>query len=247
MVAPMTKLLLFTLVTALTGSPLLALLVLLAVWWLGDRVTFRLLPDPFHWGARWRRRGQLRRALELNPSDRRARFELADLLLESGRPQEAVATLRYNVEAGDDDVYTAFLWGAALGRAGQPEPAERALAVARQADPGFRAGELDLELGRQRLARRDLAGAREALERLVELRPGTVEGRWHLARALEGLGDAAGAARRRREAWAEYVALPRFQRRAQRAYAWRVKPWRPALVALAVALALAVAVSSFGP
>jgi thioredoxin-like negative regulator of GroEL len=242
----MSNFILFTLLTMLTGSPLIGLVVVLLIWWLGDRVTFRVLPDPLRWVARWQRRAALRRTLADNPSDRRARFELADLLLEAGRPAEAVSTLRYNVEAGDDDVYTAFLWGAALGRSGQAEQAERALAVARAADPRFRAGEIDLELGRQRLARRDLAGAREALERLLELRPGTVEGRWLLARSLDGLGDAAGAALRRDQAWAEYAALPRFQRRAQRPYAWRIRPWRPALVALAVLLALALAASALG-
>jgi uncharacterized protein (TIGR02996 family) len=239
----MSNLLLFTLLTFLTGNPILALLALVAIWWLGDRATFRFLPDPFRWVTRWRRRAQLGRALADNPSDRRARLELADLLLEAKQPAEAVATLRFNVEAGDDDVHTAYLWGTALGRGGQAEAAERALAVARTADPRFRSGEIDLELGRQRLARGDAAGAKEALERLLELRPGTVEGRWFLVRALERLGDAAGAARRRDEAWAEYAALPRFQRRAQRGYAWRLRPWRPALVALGLVVLLGLGLS----
>jgi len=237
----MSSFLLFSLLTLLTGNPLLALGLLVAAWWLGDRATFRVLPDPFRWVIRWRRRAQLGRTLEVNPNDRRARLELGDLLLEARRPAEAVSTLRFNVEAGDDDVHTAYLWGTALGRSGQAEAAERALAVARAADPRFRSGEIDLELGRQRLARGDAAGAREALERLLELRPGTVEGRWHLVRALTRLGDAAGAARRREEGWAEYLALPRFQRRAQRGHAWRLKPARPALWALGLALLLGLA------
>jgi hypothetical protein len=79
----------------------------------------------------------------------------------------------------------------------------------------------------------------------VALRPGTVEGRVLLARALEGLGDAAGARRVRGEAWREYVALPRFQRRHERLFAWRLRPWRPALVAAGIALALAVVWGAF--
>lgn len=236
----MTKLLLFYVISAFTGSPLLALLVLLAVWWLGDRATFQLLPDPLRWVVRWRRRGQLRQTLGVNPHNRRVRFELAEVLLEAGRPAKAVVVLRPNIEAGDDDVQTALAWGAALGRSGSGEEAERALAHARAVAPGFRAGEIDLELGRQRLARGDLGGAREALERLLQERPGSVEGRWLLSRALRGLGDRAGAARRREEAWAEYVSLPRFQRRQQRASAWRSKPSRPIALALAGLLAVAL-------
>jgi len=237
----MTKFFLFYLISSFTGSPLLALLVLLALWWLGDRATFQLFPDPLRWVARWRRRGQLRQTLEVNPHNRRARFELAELVLEAGHPAQAVVILRPNVEAGDDDVHTELAWGAALGRSGSAEDAERALARAHTASPGFRSGEIDLELGRQRLARGDLAGARQALERLLQSRPGTVEGRWLLSRALRGLGDRTGAARRRQEAWAEYACLPRFQRRQQRLFAWRSKPMRPVALALAGLLAAALA------
>jgi tetratricopeptide (TPR) repeat protein len=238
--------LLWIVLSWLTGSPVLAAVALLVAWWLGDRFTFRLLPDPLRFAGRWRRMAQLRSTLQVNPHDRRARFELAERLLETGRPREAAEVLRPNVEAGDEDARTAFVMGAALGRSGAPEQAERALAVAREKDPRFRAGELDLELGRQRLARGDHAGAREALLGLLAERPGTVEGRWLLARALDGLGDAAGARAVRDEAWREYVALPRFQRRHERPFAWRIRPWRPALVAVVVVLLLGLGLATCG-
>ncbi len=226
----MNQFFLFVMLSWLLRSPLLALLVMVVLWWLGDRATFRLFPDPFRWVARWRRRGALRATLSVNPHDRRARFELAELLLDGGRPAEAVAVLRPNVEAGDDDVHTAFLWGAALGRSGSFDDAEKALAVARALEPGFRAGEIDLELGRQRLARGDREGAARALAALLAERPGSVEGRVHLARALDGLGRTAEAEARRDEAWREFTALPRFSRSAQRRWAWRAKPARGAMV-----------------
>ena len=235
-----TSWLLWIILSWITGSPVLAAVVLLVAWWLGDRATFRLLPDPLRLLGRWRRMAQLQATLQVNPHDRRARFELAERLLESRRPRQAAEMLRPNVEAGDEDVRTAFVMGAALGRSGAVEQAERALEVARAQEPRFRAGEIDLELGRQRVARGDHAGAREALERLLRERPGTVEGRWLLARALSGLGDAAGAREARAQAWREYTALPRFHRRHERPFAWRIKPWRPALVALVAIAALSL-------
>jgi tetratricopeptide (TPR) repeat protein len=224
----------------ITGSPIGALLVLAVIWWLGDRATFRVLPDPFRLFKRWGRTARLRRDLAANPHDRRARLELAQILLDLGRPRQAAEVLRPNLEAGDDDVHTAFAMGAALARSGSHEPAERCLAIARERDPAFRMGEIDLEVGRMRMKRGDSAGAVEPLTRLVAERPGTVEGRFWLARALEGQGDAAGAARVRDDAWREYAALPRFRRQQERPYAWRMRPWRPALVAVAVALATAL-------
>jgi tetratricopeptide (TPR) repeat protein len=228
------------LLTRLTGSPIGSLVALLVIWWAGDRLTFRLLPEPTRLVARWRRRGQLRRTLSENTHDRRARFELAQLLLDGRRPGQALQVLRPNIEAGDDDVHTAFLWGAALARSGHYDEAKRALAVARDEPRGFRSEDIDLELGRMGVAQGDFAGAKEALTRVVARRPGTVEGRYYLARALAGLGDVAGARTVKDEGWREYASLPRFHRRQERPFAWRLKPWRPAAVAAAMLLAAAI-------
>ncbi len=240
----MSQWVLWGLLSWITGSPLTAGAVVLLVWWLGDRFTFRLFPDPLRFLGRWRRTSQLRATLAVNPHDRRARFELAERLLEGGRPRQAAEVLRPNIEAGDEDARTAFVMGAALGRIGSTEQAERALELARQEDPRFRAGEIDLELGRQRVARRDWNGAREALGRLLVERPGSVEGRYLLARALSGLGDEAAARTVRDEAWRDYVLLPRFHRRHERRFAWRIKPWRPVVVTLVVLAVLAALVAT---
>jgi predicted Zn-dependent protease len=183
----------------------------------------------------------LRRTLAANPHDRRARLELGNLLLDARRPGQAAEVLAPNVEAGDDDVHTSYAMGAALARTGAWDDAEPHLAAARAREPAFRMGEIDLEVGRMRVRRGDAAGAREPLERLVAERPGTVEGRYWLARALDALGDAAGAARVREDAWREFAALPRFRRAQERPYAWRIRPWRPALVAVVVLAVLAAA------
>lgn len=234
----MSQWILFLLLSWVTGSPLTAVLVLLLVWWLGDRFTYRLLPDPLRAFARFRHTAKLRALLEVNPHDRRARFELAERLLESGKPAEAAAVLRPNVEAGDEDARTAFVMGAGLGRSGAYEQAERALEVARLEDPRFRAGEIDLELGRQRLSRGEMKGAKEALLRLLSERPGSVEGRYYLSKVLAGLGEVDEASKVRIEGWREYTLLPRFQRRHERFFAWRLRPGRPLLVALLVLFVL---------
>jgi predicted Zn-dependent protease len=232
---------LWLLLSWITGSPVTAFLVLALVWLVGDRVTFRVLPDPLRLFERWSRMGALRRTLAANPHDRRARLELANLLLDARRPARAAEVLAPSVAAGDDDVHTCFAMGAALARTGAYDDAERFLAAARAREPGFRMGELDLEVGRMRVRRGDAAGARGPLDRLVAERPGTVEGRFWLARALEAIGDRGGAARVRDDAWREYAALPRFRRQHERPWAWRIRPWRPALVAAAVIAAIAVA------
>lgn len=217
-----------------TGSPVVAAVIVLAIWWLGDRATFRLLPDPFGFFRRRARAGDLRRSLATNPHDRRARLELGQLYLDTGRPALAAPLLRANIEAGDDDAHTIFAMGAALARTGEWDRAETVLAAARDRDPAFRQGEIDLELGRMRLRKGEAGGAVEPLRRFIGERPGTVEGRYWLGRALAATGDAAGARAARDDAWREYAALARFRRQRERPFAWRLKPWRPAFVAVLV-------------
>src|SRR5262249_1487344 len=152
--------------------------------------------------------------------------------IERRRFSAALDLLKANLEAGDDDAPTLYLMGVACLGAGYPDQGEVFLNEAAERDPTYRMGAIELERGRWRLARGDTKGAREALERFCAKRPGTVEGRVLLAQAMEKQGEQAASARMRQEAWREYVASPRFQRRQERFWAWRAKPSRPLIYAV---------------
>ena len=213
--------------TSLTGSPLLSAAILIVGWWVVDRFTLGVLPDPVRWGVRHLRVGKLRRELEHNPHDRRARYELAELLVGRRQHRAAVEQLRPNLEAGDDDPPTLYLMGLACLGAGHSEQGEKLFQHVEEVEPRFRHGALHLERGRWRLARGDSKGACVALEAFCVERTGTVEGRVLWARALEAAGDDAQGALKRAEAWKEYRTAPRFQRRVERFWAWRARPSRP--------------------
>lgn len=237
----MTTFLQWIVLTALTGSPLGAAAFLLVVWLVVDRFTLGLFPDPVRWVMRRRREASLRRTLLRNPSDRRARLELAELLTDRRAGRQALEVLRPNLERGDDDPQTLYTMGAACMQAGYAQQGETFLGRAKEQSPSFRAGDIDLALGEGRLRVRDWAGAREALLSLLTQRQGSVKGRVLLARAQRGLGDDAAAALTLDDAWTEYVASPRFQRRRERLWAWRARPSRPltyALVLVVVSLFL---------
>ncbi|PTL82250.1 lipopolysaccharide assembly protein LapB [Vitiosangium sp. GDMCC 1.1324] len=234
-----TSWLLWILLSSLTGSPVLSALLVLGFIWVADRYTVGILPSPFRALGRWQRASKLERMLQSNPHDRRARYELADLWVQRGKYAAAVTVLKPNLEAGVDDVATLFLLGVAYLGAGDAARGELLLDEAAKQDPDYQMGAIDLERGRFRLARGDLKGSIEALERLRAARPGTVEGRVMLARALDRSGRDGEGALMREEAWKEYVAAPGFQRRRERLWAWRARPSRP--IAYGVALVVVVA------
>lgn len=226
---------LWLILSSITGSPLGSAVALLVFWFVFDRFTFGVLPDPVRWVMRWRRAGTLERLLAVNPHDGRARLELAELYLARGKGKQAVDLLRPNLERGDDDVQTVVAMAEACLQAGYAEQGEKLLAHAEELSPGFRVGEVFLIRGRYRLQRGDFAGAKEALTTLVSLRKGTVMGRVLLARAEKKLGDDASAALLRDDAWNEFASAPVFQRRKERFWAWRARPSRP-LMYLAIIL-----------
>lgn len=224
--------------SGLTGSPVGSAIFLLVFWWTVDRFTLGLMPDPVRWFLRWRREVKLQRMILNNPHDRQARRELAELWVMRRSYAKAVEVLKPNLEAGDDDHATMFTMGVACLGAGHHAQGEKLLTHLAELDHDFRVGEVDFALGRSRLDRKDFKGAKEALERAVAIRRGTVEGRVLLARSMAGLGDEPGAALMRDQAWNEYVSAPGFQRRKERLWAWRARPSRPATYGIVIAMGL---------
>ncbi|WP_244238209.1 hypothetical protein [Corallococcus terminator] len=223
----MTKWLLWMGLTLLTGSPLMSLALLAVLLFAADRFTLQVIPSPVRALKKWQRAGELAGTILTNTHDRRARAELADIRLGQKRYAEAVDLLRPNLDAGDDDVDTLYLLGVAYLGAGEAPKGELLLDEAARLDADYRQGAIDLERGRFRLQRGDLKNAREALERFLLVRQGSVEGRVLLSRVLLKEGLVAEAKAMRDAAWREYTVAPRFQRRRDRWWAYRARPSRP--------------------
>ncbi len=230
--------LLWIILSGITGSPIGAAVALIVIAVVTDRFALGLMPNGWRWILRRRREAKLQQILLGNPHDRQSRRELAELWVLRGSFARAVEMLKPNLEAGDDDHATIFTMGVACMGAGHQLQGEKLLQHLAQTHPDFRVGELDFATGRARLARKDFKGAREALERAVKVRQGTIEGRVLLAQSLSGLGDEPGAAMMRDQAWHEYVSAPGFQRRRERLWAWRARPSRPATYGIVTAMAL---------
>lgn len=231
----------FSLLWFLTGSPVAAAILLLLFWLVTDWFTFGFARRILRLALNVRSGFRLERLLAVNPHDRKARFDLGELLVEQRRFGKAIDTLKPLLAEQPDDLPALFAMGQACLGAGAVAQGELFLSTVEQAQPDFRLGTAPLEIGRARLGRGDGKGALEPLRRYLEAHPSSVEGRFLLSRALAATGDRAAAAAERSRAWREYSTSLPYQRRQDRLWAWRARPSRPAMY---LALVLAGLVST---
>ncbi len=138
---------LFALLTWITGNPILAILVIIALslpgWWAGSRYAWKLSRRMRSWGEA----GRLRRLLGVNPHDVKARTELGAILTKQGRYREARAELEQAMPRADDLPEANYSLGLCLLHDGEVEKGRELVEKALVLNPKFGYGEPYLRLG----------------------------------------------------------------------------------------------------
>ena len=215
----MTRFFLFALLTWITGNPLLAVLVIIALslpgWWAGSRWAFRLSRKIRAWGEA----GRLRRALALNPHDAKARMDLGGILARQRRFREARAELEQALPRVDDLPEANYFLGLCLMNDGEAERGralvERALAI----NPKFGYGEPHLRLGDFHANRAEWGAAADRYRQATDIYGSSVEGWCKLGRRCDALGRPDEARAALQEALASYRTAPWYRRSDDR-------PWK---------------------
>lgn len=209
---------LFGLLWWLLGNPFLAILVLLVVLYLLERRFIGLSPSlvrPF------RRRSEIakwKRQLQMSPHDVSAKSELARLLIESRKYEEARGVLLGIQEQSE---HSAEFWSdlgiceLALGRL---EEGERAMLMALEISPRVKYGQPYLRLG-EAWSSSEPAKALRYLEAFKEVNSSSCEAYYRLGVLYAGLGKREEASAAFRECRELYGALPRYLKRKERKWA----------------------------
>lgn len=202
------------LIWLVTGNPLLAIGVVIALIWLAEGRARGRFFNPAKFFSEWRQMRHLEGVLRANPHDRVAHLERGRLLLKFHKSKDAIPHLEQANAGSKGNAEAAWLLGRALLNTDQLAPAKQALALcwsARGRD-AF-AGEPLVDLGAKLVEMNQYREAVPILEEATAANSSSAKAFFWLGRAQGGAGEKQAA----RETFAEAISLakdgPRFKRR----------------------------------
>ncbi|WNR43251.1 tetratricopeptide repeat protein [Paenibacillus roseipurpureus] len=213
------KLFIFALLWRLVGNPFLALLILLVIFYLLDRRYVGILPNIWRPFQLKRKATRLRVDLHANPHNTSAKLDLARILIERKKYQEALPYLEQSLPIIADSADVHYEIGLCLLKLGRIAEGERYMLQAIELNPRVKYGEAFLRLG-EALAPHAPERAAQFIEHFRDLHSSSVEAYYRLGQLYQQLGRQDDAKRAYREALDIYRGLPRYSRRQQRRWAW---------------------------
>ncbi len=219
----MSKIFLFYILTVLTRSPLLALLVIVALYFFFDRRFVGLLPD-FSAPFRMRREiARLKREVMLNPHNAEALSDLGRDLVRMGKDREVVAFLERALPRMREIAETRFYLGLGCLRLGNLKKAEEHLQAVLKIDPRYGYGEAWLRLGDLKVLEKDLAGALESYQVFAGIHTSSSEGFFKMGEVCQGLGDPEKAKEYYSKALNAMRGSPPHKKRIDRPWFWKAR------------------------
>jgi tetratricopeptide (TPR) repeat protein len=213
------KILLFGLLWRIVGNPFLALLILLVILYVLDRRYVGILPNIWRPFQLRRRASRLRIDLHANPHNTSAKLDLARILIERKKYQEALPYLEQTLPIMQESADVHYEIGLCQLKLGRIAKGESFMLKAIELNPRVKYGEAYLRLG-EALAPLDPKRAAQFIEQFRDLHSSSVEAYYRLGQLYQQLGRQEDAKRAYREALDIYRGLPRYSRRQQRRWAW---------------------------
>nr|WP_236588171.1 hypothetical protein [Tumebacillus amylolyticus] len=210
----------FTILLYLTRSPILAILVLLVIIYVADRRFVGIFPSLLEPLRRSRRISQLRNDLRMNPNDTQAKVELARLLLNKKRYEEANNWLEEAHLVMRDSADVLCESGFALLKLGRVADGEARILEGLALNPRAKYGEPYLKLA-EAYTSVDQDKALRYLASFQEIHSSSCEAYYRLGTLYHQLGRATESKRAFHEGVDVYRSLPKYKKRSERKWALR--------------------------
>jgi tetratricopeptide (TPR) repeat protein len=222
----LSKLLLFVALTWLTGSPIIAIIVLLIVFYVLDRRFIGLSPSIVKPLRRARRLSRLRQEVRLNPHQTSAKLDIARILIERRKYAEARDLLIPITEVMNDSAEVRAELGICQLKLGALEEGEQSLLQALEMNPRVKYREPYVRLA-EAWADKDPAKSIAYLEQFREVNSSSCEAYYRLGQLYKRMDRKEEARRAYRETVELYRGLPKYKRRFERRWALlaRLRGW----------------------
>ncbi|RIV21897.1 hypothetical protein D2Q93_10070 [Alicyclobacillaceae bacterium I2511] len=200
------------------ANPLLALVLILLIYYVIDRRYIGLLPGLIKPLRQWRRITTLNRQLTMNPHDSPLRLELAQVYMARNHFQRALSLLEQLPAPMKDSADVLYDTGACQLSLGELQVGKTLVLQALSLNPDLRYGEPYLKLATA-LALHDPAKALKYLQEFQLHNRSSCESYYRMAQLQEQLGDPGAARNAWRQCLETYRILPNFRKRADRRWA----------------------------
>jgi tetratricopeptide (TPR) repeat protein len=216
----MGKFLVFYLIWRITGNPILAIIVLLVIYYFVDRRYIGLLPSISKPFRRRSRMAQLRRMIHVNPHDMPAKQDLAELYIDTRQYRRALELLHSLPKHALESPSVLYDLGQCQLALGDVAQGEALITQALQTDARLSHGEPYLKLAAA-VAQSNPERSMEYLSRFQQQNVSTCESYYRIGLLQQQFGHADAALRAWRDCLDTYRSLPRFRKRTQRR--WVIK------------------------
>lgn len=214
----LSKFLIFYLVYRLTGNPIIAIVVILAVYYWIDRRYVGLLPNLWSPIRRSQQIAALRRQVAMNAHDAPGKIALARLYMARKKFPLALQLFHDIPESMRDTAPVKVDMGQCLLHLGNIHEGEALILSALQDNPTLRYGEPWLHVA-SAVAPKDPEKAIEYLEMCRKCNSSSCETEYRMGQLLLRLGDVQGAREARERCLTTYRLLPRARKRTERRWA----------------------------
>ncbi|MDB5054100.1 MAG: repeat-containing protein [Bacilli bacterium] len=218
----MTKLFIFFGVMYLTGSPIIAVLVLLAILYFIDRRFIGLTPSITRPLKRNRRLSQLKQELFTQLHNTSGKLEAAWLLIEKKKYREALVYLEEVRLVLDDSADALYAYGLCYLKLGDLALGEKWMLQSLELNPRVKYGEAYLRLG-EALSIVEPERALAYLQKFREMQSSSCEAYYRLGQLYRRLRRVDEARNTFAETLLIYRTLPRYKRRTERR--WAILAW----------------------
>lgn len=215
----MSKLLGFGFLWYIFGNPFIAIIVLLLIIYFIDRRFIGLTPSIIRPFKVSRNIAKLRNELRLNPHNTSSKLELARLLIEKKKYQEAIELLEQTRNRMEDSADLHAELGLCYLKTGNLKQGEAMMNRALELNPRVKYGEPYLRLAESYASNNEPDKAFAVLEQFRHINSSSCEAYYRLGMLYQSLGKENEAKQAFKETRQIYKSLPKYSRRQQRKWA----------------------------